>query len=89
MSSLMRISVTDANAQLSDLVRRAESGEEVVLTRDGQAAVRLVPIRPATDRAARRTLLDSLRASGRLHATTDATAARSQDELYDESGLPG
>ena len=32
----MRISVSEAKAQLTELVRRAESGEEVVLTRHGQ-----------------------------------------------------
>lgn len=31
----MRVSVTDGQAQLAELVRRAEAGEEVVLTRDG------------------------------------------------------
>jgi prevent-host-death family protein len=37
----MRISVTEAKGQLTDLVRRAEAGDEVILTRHGQAAVRL------------------------------------------------
>ena len=41
----MQISVTDAKAQLTDLVRRAEAGDEIILTRHGQAAVRLVAIR--------------------------------------------
>jgi prevent-host-death family protein len=40
----MRISVTDAKAQLTELVRRAEQGDEIVLTRHGHAAVRLVPV---------------------------------------------
>ena len=31
----MRLAITDAKARLTDLVRRAESGEEVVLTRHG------------------------------------------------------
>ena len=45
----MRVSVTDAKGQLTELVRLAEAGEEVVLTRHGHAAVRLVPIKPALD----------------------------------------
>ncbi len=40
----MRVSVTEAKGQLTELVRRAEAGDEVVLTRHGHAAVRLVPI---------------------------------------------
>jgi prevent-host-death family protein len=42
----MRISVSEAKAQLTDLVRRAEAGEEVVLTRRGKPAARLVPPAP-------------------------------------------
>jgi len=40
----MEISVTDAKAQLTELVRRAEAGDEIVLTRHGHPAVRLVPV---------------------------------------------
>ena len=39
----MQISVTDAKAQLTELVRRAETGEDVVLTRHGHAAGRPAP----------------------------------------------
>jgi prevent-host-death family protein len=38
----MEISVTDAKAQLTELVRGAEAGDEVILTRHGQPTVRLV-----------------------------------------------
>lgn len=82
----MRISVSDAKAQLTELVRRAEAGEEVVLTRHGHAVARLAPIKAAVDPAARRRLLEGLRA-----AATPArgpAAARSQDVLYGGDGLP-
>lgn len=42
----MRISVSEAKARLTDLVRRAEGGEEVVLTRRNQPAARIVPAVP-------------------------------------------
>ncbi|MGY4304621.1 prevent-host-death family protein [Bradyrhizobium sp. USDA 4369] len=84
----MKVSVTDAKGQLTELVRRAEAGEEVVLTRHGQDAVRLVPVKPVLDRAARRALLEQLRAAGAAKATVGPTAARSQDFLYGEDGLP-
>jgi prevent-host-death family protein len=35
----MRISVTEAKGQLTDLVRRAEAGDEIILTRHGRSAV--------------------------------------------------
>jgi prevent-host-death family protein len=84
----MQISVTDAKGQLTELVRRSEKGEEVVLTRHGQPVARLVPVKSVLDRAARRKLLEELRASGAKKATRGPSAARSQDFLYDRYGIP-
>jgi prevent-host-death family protein len=84
----MRISVSDAKGQLTDLVRRAEAGDEVVLTRHGRPAVRLVPVRAAMDRASRRRILDDLRRKASQNASPGPSAARSQDFLYDDDGLP-
>jgi prevent-host-death family protein len=84
----MRISETEAKGQLTELVRRAEAGDEVVLTRHGHAAVRLVPVRNLPGRKDRRTLLEALRKSGAAKALAGAPAARSQDFLYDDDGLP-
>jgi len=84
----MEISVTDAKAQLTDLVRRAEAGDEVVLTRHGQPAVRLVPVKKRLTREERRALLDELQRATAGKVTPGPSAARSQDFLYDEDGLP-
>jgi prevent-host-death family protein len=78
----MRISVTDAKAQLNRVVRRAEAGDEVVLTRRGQPAVRLVSVKTALDRASRRRILEALSRVGAAKAVAGASAARSQDFLY-------
>lgn len=40
------MNVQDAKARLSDLVARAERGEDVVIARAGRPAVRLVPVTP-------------------------------------------
>ncbi len=84
----MRISVTDAKGQLTDLVRRAEAGDEVILTRHGEAVVRLVPVRSMSDPKARRKLLEAVRVSGAARVAPGPDAARSQDFLYGEDGLP-
>ena len=84
----MEVSVSDAKAQITDLVRRAEAGEEVILTRFGKAVVKLVPVAPLTTAEARKAVLDAVRASGRAAASPGPEAARSQDFLYDEEGLP-
>ena len=85
----MRVSVSEAKGQLTELVRRAEAGDEVVLTRHGHAAVRLTPIKAALDRKSRRALLEAARRSGFSKAISGPIAARSQDFLYGDDGLPG
>jgi prevent-host-death family protein len=84
----MRVSVTDAKGQLTELVRRAEAGDEIILTRHGHAAVRLVPLKRAPDAKARRALLEAARTSAAAKVAAGPNAARSQHFLYDEDGLP-
>lgn len=85
----MRVSVSEAKGQLTDLVRRAEAGDEVILTRHGHAAVRLVPVTAVPDHRSRHALLEAVRSSAAAKAITGSPAARSQDLLYDRDGLPG
>lgn len=84
----MQISVTEAKGQLTELVRRAEAGDEIILTRHGHAAVRLVPVVAVADRKSRRAVLDKVRAAVAGKADGGPDAAHSQDFLYDEYGLP-
>ncbi len=80
--------MNDAKAQSTELLKRAEAGDEVILTRYGHAAGRLVPVRPVPDARTRRKLLEAVRKSGAAHATEGPGAPRSQDFLYGEDGLP-
>ena len=87
----MRVSVSDAKAQLTELVRRAEAGEEVILTRHGQPAVRLVAIeRRQLTADERRKVIDDFVASipNSVRANWTSDAAHSQDFLYDDKGFP-
>jgi prevent-host-death family protein len=89
MGIAMRISVTDAKGRLTDLVKRVEAGDEVILTRHGHAAARLVAIKDKPmDATARRQLLEAVRAAGSAKASRGPSAARSQDFLYNKKGLP-
>jgi prevent-host-death family protein len=83
----MEIPVTEAKAQLTDLVRRAESGDEVILTRHGRPAVRLVPVRAAPDAKARGAVLREVAAAVVGKTSLGPIAARSQDFLYGDDGL--
>jgi antitoxin (DNA-binding transcriptional repressor) of toxin-antitoxin stability system len=81
------VSTTEAADRLDELVQRAEQGEEIVLTIDGRAAVRLEPAKEPPARETKRVLLEELRGGASI-ATPGPSAARSQDFLYDEDGLP-
>lgn len=88
----MKVSVSAAKGQLTDLVNRAEAGDEVILTRHGHAVARLVPVVAMPAATSRRAPMESLRQIAQTKSRTAnkpaPTAARSQDFLYDEDGLP-
>lgn len=89
MISDMRVSVTAAKGQLTELVRRAEAGEEVVLTRHDQEAVRLVPVKAKPTREEKAAVLAAVRKRvAKMKKSPGPSAARSQDFLYDKHGLP-
>jgi prevent-host-death family protein len=81
----MNVPISEAKAHLTDLVRRAEAGDEIVLTRHGHAVVRLTPVqaRPTNVRESK-ALLERLGASGMRRVKEGADAARSRDFLYDD-----
>lgn len=80
----MKVSVTEAKGQLLDLVRRAEGGEEIVLTRRGEPVVRLTPIRPRATAEARHAALQA--ALGGLTPAADGDVGHGF--LYGDDGLP-
>lgn len=82
----MQIPISEAKGQLTELARRAELGDEIILTRHGRAIVRLVPVEPTINSNARLELLNNLQ--GSASASAGVSAARSQDFLYDNDGLP-
>lgn len=84
----MELSVTEAKARLTELVRRAQAGEEVLLTRHGQPAVRLTPAVRRPDADTRRAAIAAARSAAANKRSRGPGAARSQDFLYDDRGLP-
>jgi prevent-host-death family protein len=57
-----RVGIRELRRDISQLVRRAASGERIVITVDGEPRAELVPLRPTGDRPT----LDELIASGRV-----------------------
>lgn len=87
---MTQVPLSQAKAQLTDLVRRAEGGEVVYLTRHGKDVVRLVPVGVSPELKAKRiAAIRQAREAAKGKLPPDFDAARSQDWLYDESGLPG
>ncbi len=83
----MQISVSDAKAQITGLVRRAEAGDKIVLTRHGKPVVRLVPIKAARERKSRRAMIEAMRESARSQALSWLSPER-YELLFGADGLP-
>ncbi len=71
----MQMNVSEAKAKLSELVAAAERGEEVIIARGGQPAVRLVSIHRPTVRIGI--------GDGLVSRVPDFLTPMSEDELKD------
>jgi len=77
-----------AAAQLAALVKRVQTGDDVIFTHQGQKIARLVPVAAAPTVSNRRALMERVRASAATKLQPGPDAAHSQDFLYDDDGLP-
>ena len=75
------VNISEARAHLSELVRRAAAGEEVVIAKAGVPQVKLVPVEPLKERPAG--LLAHLFTSEEIDETMRALA-----EPFDEADWP-
>lgn len=80
----MYIPITEAKAQLTELVRRAEAGETVVLTRHGKPAVKLVPADQPRHGRLDRALIDEIT----RQAMKEMKPGPWDEDMYDEGGAP-
>ncbi|MCC6210389.1 MAG: type II toxin-antitoxin system prevent-host-death family antitoxin [Burkholderiales bacterium] len=64
-----QVGIFEAKARLSELVERAEAGDEVTLTRHGKAVARIVPVRAKDDAARRSAIFDEIEAFSRTVKT--------------------
>jgi len=86
------VSVSYAKAHFSALLSRVEQGEEFAITKRGKVVAKLVPVRTAAQTLERVWAMGGLDLPDNLSASSKATpgpmAARSQDVLYGDDGLP-
>lgn len=85
---MISIPIHAQKVSLTDLVRRVEAGEDVVLTREGRPVARIEAVIEGglAERRARAIQAAHVALQGVFFDET--CAARSQDFLYDEDGLP-
>ncbi len=84
----MNIPISKAKAQLTDLVRRAEAGEEIVLTRHGHPVVQLTSRKRKMTPTESLAIIREIQESVHGKITPGPDAAHSQDFLYDDTGMP-
>jgi antitoxin (DNA-binding transcriptional repressor) of toxin-antitoxin stability system len=83
----IQVALEDDPVKIADLVARMEAGDDVVFTRSGRATARLSPIDAPKRAPPFRDVLEAIARETSAKATPGASAARSQDMLYDENGL--
>jgi prevent-host-death family protein len=79
-----RHSVVDAKNNLSELIARAEAGEEVVITRHGVPVVEIRPLTKPTPRQATQADIDWLRAHRVARANAELDAGTLVSRVRDE-----
>ena len=85
----MNVALTEAEKHLSDLVRRAQNGEEIVLTQAGKPDVKLTLADEETpNQKEMRAGIERVLEKARARPYKGESAARSQDFLYGWDGLP-
>lgn len=87
---MTQVPLSSTTVGLDELIRRAEAGEEVVLTRDGRPAAHLVPYDDRPLEEVRREAWARARAAVRAKNPPEwPDAAHAADFLYGWDGLPG
>ena len=82
---------SEAKAKFSELLDRVGRGEEIVITRGGKPAARLVPAEGAPKPAGKKATVEEIRAISREFRALVKGDFSSQDInkiLYDADGLP-
>ena len=79
---MQSINLTEAKAQLSELMDRVEAGEEVVITRHGRAVARLSPVVPPRKPIDVEALAEFAKTMPRLSKSSAELIREMRDEGY-------
>ena len=75
----MEVNIHHAKTNLSKLIAAAESGEEVIIARNGKPAVKLVVVEPK--RKSRKSIIGS--GIGKIWVSSDYGSPEAKDEIAD------
>lgn len=91
ISPMTQVAISEAKGRLTALVRQAEAGEDVILTRNGRQVARITatPARRVLTPEERMKVIRKIQVSARGKFESGFDAARSADFLYGDDGLPG
>lgn len=78
----MQLVIADAKTRLANLIRRAEAGEEIVLTRRQQAVSCLVAVKPRPSPERQSDIIAEVRARAAAKVSAGTGSAHAQDFLY-------
>ncbi|MFC4348639.1 type II toxin-antitoxin system Phd/YefM family antitoxin [Kordiimonas lipolytica] len=84
----MEIAIHEAKGKLSGLIKAAETGEHVVLTRHGRPVAEIKPLIAPKTAAEKREALMAIALRARDKQAQGADAAHAADFLYDDTGMP-
>ena len=86
---MTHVSVSEAKTRFTEILRRVEAGEEVIVTRHGKEIAQIGPRRAKPTREQKLAAIRKAQEMARGKFEPGFSAARSADFLYGDDGLPG
>ena len=83
-----KISISEAKARLSALVKAALDGEQVVLTKHGRPVAEIKPLTNTKKPAEKLSAMKKILIEARSERLSGVSAAEADNFLYDGNGLP-
>ena len=84
----MEIGISEARARLSALINAALAGEQVVLTKHSRPVAEIRPFATAKRPAEKLSAIRRIATKARSKCLSGVSAAKADNFLYDDTGLP-
>lgn len=88
MVYMMKVAIHEAKAKLSALIKATLAGEQVILTKHGQPVAEIKPFSAKKTPAEKLAIIEKIVQKAKRKATKGVSAAKADNFLYDDDGLP-